>query len=175
MTANSSTIGNNEIARSDDAFVNFSPEVMKAPFFLRLGAAFIDYILIVIFPVLGLLISSSSGNDGSRLIHSEFNDVGWLVAMFVAIVNLIILQAAIGQSVGKLLTGIRIVDIDGSEASFGSIIFRNTLGYALTLGSAGLGLLVSLFSSKGRALQDYIAGTVVIYARRKIVNQSHQN
>ncbi len=170
MTANSSAVGSNDIARSDKAFVNFSPEVMKAPFFLRLGAAFIDYILIVIFPVLGLLISSFSGNDGSRLIHSELNDIGWLVAIFVAIVNMIILQAAIGQSVGKILTGLRIVAIDGSEASFGSIILRNTFGYLLTLGSAGLGLLFSLFSSKGRALQDYIAGTVVIYARRKIIN-----
>lgn len=151
------------------AFVEFSPEIMKAPFLLRLGAAFIDYILIVIFPVIGLLLSSFNGNDGSRLIHSQLNNIGWLVAIFVAIVNMIILQGAIGQSVGKLITGLRIVAVDGSEATFGSIILRNTLGYLLTLGSAGLGLLFSVFSSKGRALQDYIAGTIVIYARRKIV------
>jgi len=169
MTANSSTVGSNNIVRSDNAFVDFSPEVMKAPFFLRLGAAFIDYILIVIFPVLGLLISSFSGNDGSRLIHSQLNNIGWLVAIFVAVVNLIILQAAIGQSIGKLITGLRIVAIDGSEAGFSSIVLRNTLGYLLTIGSAGLGMLFSLFSSKGRTLQDYIAGTVVIFARRKIV------
>lgn len=170
MTANSSTVGGKDIVRSDKAFVNFSPETMKAPFFLRLGAAFIDYILIVIFPVLGLLIGSVSGEDGSRLIHSEMNDIGWLVAIFVAIVNLIILQAAIGQSIGKMITGLRIVAIDGAEPSFGSIILRNTLGYLLTLGSAGIGLIFSLFSSKGRALQDYIGGTVVIYARRKFVS-----
>ena len=169
MTANSSTVGSDNITRSDNAFVDFSPEILKAPFFLRLGAAFIDYIIIVIFPVIGLLLSSFAGNDGSRLIHSQLNNIGWLAAIFVAIVNLIILQAAIGQSVGKLLTGLRIVSIDGSEPAFGTIILRNTLGYLLTLGSAGLGLLFSVFSSKGRALQDYIAGTVVIYARRKII------
>jgi len=169
MTANSSTVDSNNITRSDNAFVDFSPEVLKAPFFLRLGSAIIDYILIVIFPVIGLLLSSFAGNDGSRLIHSQMNNIGWLAAIFAAIVNLIILQAAIGQSVGKLITGLRIVSVDGSEPSFGTIILRNTLGYLLTLGSAGLGLLFSVFSSKGRALQDYIAGTVVIYARRKIV------
>ncbi len=170
MTANSSTVGSKDIVRSGTPLVNFSPEAMKAPFFLRLGAAFIDYILIVVFPVLGLLIGSFSGQDGSRLIHSEMNDIGWIVAIFVAIVNLVILQAAIGQSIGKMLTGLRIVAIDGSEPSFGSIILRNSLGYLLTLGSAGLGLIFSLFSSKGRALQDYIGGTVVIHARRKRVS-----
>jgi uncharacterized RDD family membrane protein YckC len=169
MSANSSTLSRGDVSRSGERIVEFSPEAMKAPFLLRLGAAFIDYIVIVLFPVLGLFIASLSGDDGSRLINSELNNIGWLVGIFVAIVDLIIFPAAIGRSIGKMATGLRIVAIDGSEPSFGSVILRNTLGYLLTFASFGIGLIFSLFSSKGRALHDYIGGTVLIRGRRKFL------
>ena len=169
MAANSSTLDRKEVSRSAERLVEFSPEIMKAPFLLRVGAAFIDYIIIVLFPVLGLFIASLSGDDGSRLINSDLNNIGWLIGIFVAIVDLVIFPAAFGQSVGKIATGLRIVAIDGSEPSFGTVILRNTLGYLLTLASFGIGLISSLFSSKGRALHDYIGGTVVIHAHRKFL------
>lgn len=169
MAANSSTLERKEASRSDERLVEFSPEQMKAPFLLRLGAAFIDYIIIVLFPVLGLFIASLSGDDGSRLINSELNNIGWLVGIFVAIVDLVIFPTAIGQSIGKMATGLRIVAIDGSEPSFGAVILRNTFGYLLTFASFGIGLIFSLFSSKGRALHDYIGGTVLIHARRRFL------
>jgi len=37
----------------------------------------------------------------------------------------------------------------------------------LTAVSLGLGFLVSIFSGNGRALHDYLAGTVVIYADKR--------
>jgi uncharacterized RDD family membrane protein YckC len=35
------------------------------------------------------------------------------------------------------------------------------------LGSLGLGFLMSVFSRKGRALHDYLSGTLVIYAQKR--------
>src|SRR5690606_21335753 len=132
MAANSSTLERKDAQASRERIVDFSPETMKAPFLLRLGAAFIDYIVIVLFPVLGLFVASLMGDDGSRLINSELNNIGWLAGIFVAIVDLVIFPAAIGQSIGKMATGLRIVANDGSEASFGAVILRNTFGYLLT-------------------------------------------
>jgi uncharacterized RDD family membrane protein YckC len=154
--------------RNREIVVSFSPERVKAPFLLRCGALIIDYLLIVAFPVICLLIGRFSGNDGARLLSGEWNSAGWLIAVLIAATNLVVLPAFSGQSVGKILTGLRIVKIDGTPASAGTIVLRQTVGYLLTLGSLGLGFLVSIFSSKGRALQDYVTGTVVIYAERSV-------
>ena len=155
-------------SRSREVVVGFSPERVKAPFLLRCGALMIDYLVVVAFPVICLLIGRFSGDDGARLLTGEWNSAGWLIAVLVALTNLVVLPAFSGQSIGKIATGLRIVRIDGSPASAGTIVLRQTFGYLLTLGSLGLGFLVSIFSSKGRALQDYVSGTVVIYAERSV-------
>lgn len=149
--------------KKKEIITGFDPVELRAPFFLRCGAIAFDYLLVVIFPVLGLLLGRYWGNDGARLLSSEINNVAWLVAILVGFSNIVLLPLVAGQSLGKMLAGIRIVTIRGEEPSFGSIIFRQTLGYLLTLASGGLGFFFSVFSSKGRALQDYLAGTVVVY------------
>src|SRR5690606_12637829 len=109
----------------NEKIIGFSPESLKAPFFLRCGAALIDYILIVMPPVLSLLLSTTMGYSGSNLINGSYNNIGWIIAILIAVTNLLILPAAIGQSFGKMVTGLRIVKIDGTDPSFGSILFRN--------------------------------------------------
>lgn len=147
--------------------VNFDPIEVRAPFILRCGALLVDYIVVAIVPVAGLLLSRYMGYDGANLLNGEINNAGWLIAVFFAVSNLIILPVFSGRTVGKILTGLRIVKIDGNEASLRSLVFRQTAGYLLTLASAGVGFVISVFSSKGRALHDYIAGTIVIYADKR--------
>ena len=151
-----------------EVIVGFSPQTLKAPFLLRCGALTIDYIVVVAIPVIGLLVSRFSGNDGARLLNDGVNSAAWIIGFFVAIVNLVFLPMASGQTLGKLLTGLRIVSIDGTSPSVGSIALRQTFGYLLVVLTLGLSFFISFFSRKGRALHDYIAGTVVIYADRRI-------
>ena len=154
-----------------EVVVGFSPEALRAPFLLRCGALTIDYIVVVAIPVIGLLLSRFSGNDGAKLLTDSVNSAAWLIGLFVGIVNLVFLPMASGQTLGKMLTGLRIVAIDGSSPSVGSIALRQTFGYFLVAASLGLSFFVSFFSRKGRALHDYIAGTVVIYADRRVRRQ----
>jgi uncharacterized RDD family membrane protein YckC len=154
--------------RRREIIVSFSPERVKAPFFLRCGALLLDYLLIVAFPVLFLLIGRFTGADGTRLLTSEWNTIGWLIAILLAATNLVALPAFTGQSLGKIAAGLRIVGLDGTTAPAAKIVFRQTVGYLLTLISLGAGFLVSVFSNKGRALHDYLAGTVIIYAERNV-------
>ena len=127
----------------------------------------IDYIILVSLPVLGLLLGRLSGDDGAKLFKSGFNSAGWLVAVLLAVTNFIIFPMLGGQSIGKMFTGLRIINKDGQAASFGQLLIRHLFGYPLTAASLGLGFLFSVFSSKGRALHDYIAGTVVVYGQKK--------
>lgn len=154
-----------ETVKDKENILPFSPEQLKAPFLLRLGAALADYIIIVSIPVLGLLTGSLFGSGGS--FGAEIGNASWLLAILVAVTDILLLPAMCGQSVGKMLTGLRIVRNDGHSPSVGSIVFRQTFGYLLALFSLGIGFLISVFSSKGRALHDYIAGTVVIYADKR--------
>lgn len=154
-----------------EVIVGFSPEALRAPFLLRCGALIIDYIVIVAIPVIGLLLSRFFGNDGAKLLNEGLSNAGWLVAALVGITNLVFLPMFSGQTIGKIVTGLRIVRIDGTAPTIGAIAFRQTGGYLLTFASGGIGFFVSFFSSKGRALHDYLAGTVVIYADRRVRRQ----
>jgi len=151
---------------------DFDPIAMRAPFFLRCGAVAFDYMLVIIWPVLGLLVGRSLGIDGAKLLAGELNNIAWLIAILVGLSNIILLPLVSGQSLGKMITGIRIVTADGSQPSIGSLLFRQTFGYALTFGSLGLGFLLSLFSSKGRALHDYISGSQVVFGRTSVRTRS---
>lgn len=154
--------------RNRQEVVNFSPEIVKAPFLLRCGALLIDYIVVVSIPVVSLLLSRLMGNDGAKLLNSELNNAGWLIAVLLGLTNFILLPMFSGLTIGKMLAGLRIVQIDGHPASAGKIAFRQTFGYLLTAASLGIGFFISVLSSKGRSLHDYISGTVVIYANRRI-------
>ncbi len=152
--------------REREVVVDFEPKEVKAPFMLRCGALIIDYMIVVAIPVIFMLLSKFMGNDGAKLINSELNNAGWLVGILVGLTNVILLPVFLGQSIGKMLTGLRIVSISGQPASVTALLLRQTFGYLLTIASLGLGFLFSVFSSKGRALHDYISGTVVIYAKK---------
>ena len=148
--------------------VGFSAQAVRAPFLLRCGALIIDYIIVVAIPVIGLLLSRFAGNDGTKLLNEGLGNVGWLIAILVGLTNTVFLPMFTGQTVGKMLTGLRIVRIDGTAPTIGAVGFRQTGGYLLTLASLGIGFFISVFSSKGRALHDYLSGTVVIYADRRV-------
>jgi uncharacterized RDD family membrane protein YckC len=154
--------------KPEKVVVNFDAERLKAPFLLRCGAFLIDYILLVCIPVLGLLLGRFYGNDGIKLLNSELSNTGWLIMLLLALTNFVIFPMFSGQSIGKMLTGIRIVNKDGTPATFVQLLLRHTIGYFLTAVTLGLGFLFSALNQKGRALQDLIGGTVVIYGKQRV-------
>lgn len=153
--------------RDQEIIVNFETDKLAAPFFLRCGALLIDYILVLIAPVAMMLLGRYFGTDGARLVAGSLNDTGWLIALLVAATNFILLPLFSGQSIGKLITGLRIVRSDGRHASPVRIALRQSLGYGVTVLSFGLGFILSALNSSGRTLHDLLFGTIVVYADRK--------
>lgn len=160
--------GSGDLGTRREVIIGFDPIALRAPFFLRCGAAIIDYLLIILIPVCGLLFARFLGNDGTRLVNSEINNFAWLLAFLVAVCDLVLLPVVTGQSLGKIVTGLRIVRVDGQPAKISTILLRQLIGYLLTLATGGLGLFLSVFSSKGRALHDLISGTVVVYGSSRV-------
>ncbi len=157
--------------RTENVIVDFDAEKLKAPFVLRLGAILIDYILLVSIPVISILISRSFGDDGSKLLNSEISNAGWLITILLGITDFVIFPMFSGQTIGKMFTGIRIVRNDGKAVSFTGVLLRNIVGYFLSIITLGLGFVLALFNIKGRALHDFIAGTVVVYGQKRVTKE----
>lgn len=165
--------------KAEQVIVNFDVERLKAPFLLRCGAVLIDYILlicpVVISFLLGRAFNEAGEKDGANLLNSTLINSGWLIMILLAVTNLVIFPLFTGKSLGKMLTGLRIVKADGNPPSLGSLLIRHLVGYPLTALTIGLGFLLAVFSQKGRALHDLLAGTVVVYGRRKIQDSEFRN
>lgn len=154
--------------RAEETIVDFDVERLRAPFLLRCGAILIDYILLVSVPVISLLLGRFFEYDGAKLLNSEISNAGWLIMVLVALTNFVILPMFTGKSVGKFLTGLRIVKTDGNSPSIATLFVRHLIGYPLTVLSLGIGFLFAVLNQKGRALHDFLAGTVVVYGNRKV-------
>jgi uncharacterized RDD family membrane protein YckC len=150
---------------SREVIVKFSPEALRAPFGLRCIAICIDYILVIAVPVLGLVFELLIGGDPAKI----SNNTAWLIAILLGVSNLIIFPGLSGQTLGMMFCGLRIVRRDGSEASIKRIALRNTLGYLATLLTLGIGLLIAIVTPGGRALHDYIAGTMIVFGKKRVL------
>lgn len=153
--------------RTGQIVVDFDAERLKAPFLLRCGAILIDYILLISVPVISLLVGRSLDYDGTKLLNSEVSNAGWLIMILLALTNFVIFPMFSGKSIGKTLTGIRIVKTNGNAPSISTLLVRHLIGYPITFATLGIGFLFSALNQKGRALHDFLAGTVVIYGRKQ--------
>lgn len=74
-----------------------------------------------------------------------------------------------GRSLGKLAVGLRVVRVDGGPIRFRHALVRGLAGFVVDFWTLGLfgavALIVSLCSSDGRRVGDFLAGTLVIRER----------
>jgi uncharacterized RDD family membrane protein YckC len=88
----------------------------------------------------------------------------FLVPLGIAFLDMVVLQSLQGASIGKLLTGLRVVDQHGRIANFGPMVVRWLLlvvdGLCLVLG-----LVVASATSPHRRVGDMAAHTYVVGRR----------
>ena len=126
----------------------------------RLGACAVDLVLLaaVDVAVLGLTV---------RLAGLSWEAIGSFpgmpLAVFLGLLDigyLMALTALGGQTIGKMVLGLRVVHDDGMPVTVVGAVTR-TVAYGVSVLPAGLGLLGLLFGS-GRAFHDYLAHTRVV-------------
>jgi uncharacterized RDD family membrane protein YckC len=132
---------------------------VSAPFSLRCGALLIDYTLVASIVAFSTLLARLFS---ARATADATISAGLIIAAIVAVLDLIVLPAFTGRTVGKWATGLRVEGREGERLGFGRAMLRHTVGYLASLLTLGLGFLVAAFSREGRALHDVIAGTVVV-------------
>ena len=136
-------------------------ERQPAPFSLRCGAALIDYILLVGIVAFSTIIARWYGG-GARTAGNSAETVGVVISFAVALLNFAVLAGLTGRTVGKWATGLRIEQQNGDAPGISVALFRHFVGYPLSCLTLGFGFLMAALSTRGRALHDLIAGTVVV-------------
>ena len=72
-----------------------------------------------------------------------------------------------GQTPGMRLMGVRVMTSNGSYPSIGRSVVR-LIGLGLAIVPLFLGFVPVLVDARRRALQDFMAGTVVLYAEQEL-------
>lgn len=144
--------------------IGFDAEQFRAPFTLRCAALLIDYLILIVAPVLSLMLTRSSGISGAKIFNNQNYYLGWLISLALLVLNFVVLPVLAGRTLGKAVMGLRVVQNNGSRLTLTSAMLRHLVGYPLTAVTGGLGFLLSIFNVKGRALHDLVAGTVVVQA-----------
>lgn len=128
-------------------------------FWIRVAAALIDIILIslvaaVVGLVLRLLLGGGGGQTASNLIGVV---VSW--TYHVAFIT------AKGQTLGKMIVGIQVVNREGNIPGLGAVLLREIVGKFLSGIALFLGYLWVGWDKEKRGWHDHIGGTWVVRKR----------
>lgn len=130
-----------------------------AGFWVRAVAALLD---VVVFGLVKLALGVLAARvwrtdlDGALGVQGV---IGACTVLF-AVVYVIVLHALDGQTIGKLLVGVRVVGLDGNPPALGASVLR-LFAYGVSLIPFGLGFVMAGLRADKRALHDLLAGTRV--------------
>jgi uncharacterized RDD family membrane protein YckC len=117
----------------------------RAGFWIRMGALFIDMILIgVIIAIL------DAGGEFWLIVLAAYGALMWKIK---------------GTTIGGLVCGLKVVRRDGTDINWDTALVR-ALGCFLSMIVAGLGFLWIVFDEDRQAWHDKIAGTLVVRTTR---------
>jgi uncharacterized RDD family membrane protein YckC len=136
---------------------------LYAGFWMRFWAYLLDLIVIgsinrmILHPVFRAL-------DVSLVEDGIISPMGVTTAV-VFYLYFVLMTKFYGQTLGKMVFGLRVVELDGNKLSWGTVIFREWIGRYI---SATLMILyvVVAFTKKKQGLHDLFADTTVIYEPR---------
>lgn len=141
--------------------------MLYSGFLRRFGAFIIDIfvflLLFALFAVLALMFEEAGGTPLTRFLTKKATIfailVGWLYFAFME-------SSHFQATIGKLLLGMRVTDLEGKRIDF----YRATLRFFARYISAFIlmiGYLMVLFTSRKQALHDIISGSLVINYNRE--------
>ena len=130
--------------------LGFSEDTQYAGFLIRLGAAIIDSLITGI----------------PAAIITSFTDVPALGTV-LSVVYYVMFTYAKGQTPGKMMLGLHVVDANGGKPNLKQVLLREVIGKAIAALALLIGYLWIIWDPRKRGWHDYIAGTFVIKRERR--------
>jgi len=140
--------------------------VELASFWRRAGALGIDFVAIVaVFLAIAIPIATVWGKAHGRDVNLEFKPFeNWYSTISPVLYFAPLVWITNGRTLGKWLTGIRIVSVVHERISFWHSLER-ALGYGASLLEAGSGFFQYLLNPTRQTVHDRIAETIVVRLR----------
>ncbi len=137
----------------------------------RIGAHLIDIVLKVAYCLMlyGIIFTYLLKNRLAKL--DDYTIASLIILTFLPVIFYsFVLEATLeGQTLGKKILQIKVVKLDGYQASFGDYLIRWLFCIVDTLILSGfIGLIAMICSKKVQRLGDISAGTAVITLKNKI-------
>lgn len=153
----------NPYPQGPDGF-GYAPPGRLADWPVRVGASILDTILTLIPSVAGVVaaVAIDSNRDQLGPAGGTAMIVGFLLALVVWVWNRIVKQSRTGQSFGKRVTGLRVVDATtGNLIGVGRMIARELCAQIFNQ-LCFLNVLWPLWDAKHQTLHDKVAQDLVI-------------
>jgi uncharacterized RDD family membrane protein YckC len=136
----------------------------------RFAAHLVDgFLCLVAFYVIGSMVASQTGGmteDGFSMEGAPAL-VTMLFTFIVTLAYFAMLESSrSGKTLGKLIAGIRVADVNGGKASFSQALIRNILRLVDGLVFYIVGIILILRSGRKQRLGDRVAGTVVLRSHK---------
>ncbi|MBP9792955.1 MAG: RDD family protein [Flavobacterium sp.] len=142
----------------------------------RMLASFLDILIKIAYMiVIGYFVFYLTGLSKQMDSLDNWSSIAIVIIFFFPILIYSIVLESIfeGQTIGKKITKIKVVKIDGYQASFGDYLIRWLFRIVENNVMGGLiGLIAMIVNSKTQRLGDMAAGTAVITLKNN-VNISH--
>lgn len=130
----------------------------------RFLAVLIDgLILFAVGYVLGLVLGGQEGENGALL---------QVLSIIVQIAYLVFYQGSTGQTVGKKVMKIKVVDANGNKPSYLTFFLRDYIGKAISAIIFFIGFFMILWDKNKQGLHDKIASTYVVKAAGEVQKTS---
>lgn len=131
----------------------------RAPRVKRLTAAFVDLFVVAILAApFAAAIELTISNWGDQRVWGSMALIAGLVMFLYHTCSV----ALAGRTLGMRLFGLQAVDAHKASVPTTGQCMRRAFVYMLSLATAGLGILYSLFDAEGRTAHDILSGTVVV-------------
>jgi uncharacterized RDD family membrane protein YckC len=145
----------------------------------RFGRRYIAFLLDIVFlEILGIFttvpLANQMGQDLTKVLIRWFAmgkispEGAWLVVLYCLVLGLLWsmyfvgFTAACGQTPGKKIMGLHVVDENGAPVDWDTASIRFFIGYTVSLLPLGLGFYWALVDKNNQTWHDKISGTLVI-------------
>ncbi|WP_052327280.1 RDD family protein [Nosocomiicoccus massiliensis] len=132
---------------------------------IRLLAYIVDLIVlwsvrqIAIIPILTML-----GVMNQNIIFDAIS-IRSIVVAVVFFLYFVLMTYFFGQTLGKMIFGIRVVSSKGYELTFAQVLYRELIGRYITQALLNLPYLMILFNENRMGLHDFIGDTLVVNSK----------
>jgi uncharacterized RDD family membrane protein YckC len=128
----------------------------------RVVATIVDVVVLgILFAVMSMLFGSSSAQGGQ--VNATLNGLPFLTYLVLVVAYYVLMEGYLGQTVGKMLLGIKVVREDtGAVPGIGAAAIRTVLRIVDGLIFYLVAFIAVLASEKNQRLGDMVAHTLVV-------------